>query len=763
MKRLLLIVFFLTGLAHHAQDARWKGYFSYNEIRDLSQSTTSFFAASENALFSKNLATGQIKTSNTVDGLSGQTITAIYHSVSADKTMIGYDNGLIIIINEADGSMLNVVDIINKQLPNNIKRVNHFMEVAGVVYISCDFGIVQYNLPTNGFGDTYFIGNGGAEISVRQTAVLDGYLYAATSDGIRRALLSNPNLIDFAQWSNVAAGDWAGIATVEAELAAVTAFGQLQRWNGSGFVPFASLPMAAVDLRSASGYLLATTADRVYIYNATLVPVVQIDSNLVPEMNAQFTAATMIGSQIIIGTRENGVLVTDLSNPNFFENISPDGPARNNIFSINTESSNLWAVYGTYTDDLNPFPLDTYGISKFNGTSWLNIPYEEVHEPGKEAYDLVRVTVNPQDENNIFVSSYSSGLLEFQDDVLVMQYDQTNSGLESLLDPASPSYISVRVEQSAFDRQGNLWMTNGLIEDPLKVLRTDGNWQSYDMSSILNSFFGTRFSKLVIDKNDTKWMATTTDGVIGFNENGNVFKKITFGSDNGNLPSPNVRALAIDNRNQLWIGTRRGLRVLPSVDRFQNQGQLTANAIIILEDDVAQELLFEQFITDIAVDGANNKWVATADSGVFLLSPNGQETIHRFTSSNSPLPSDTVNDIGINMATGEVFFATNKGMVSFKGTATGASDNLSNVIVYPNPVRPEFNGTVKISGLLDRANIKIADIEGNLVYETISEGGTIEWDTTAFGKYRVASGVYMIFISAEDGGETKVKKVMVIR
>jgi hypothetical protein len=83
--------------------------------------------------------------------------------------------------------------------------------------------------------------------------------------------------------------------------------------------------------------------------------------------------------------------------------------------------------------------------------------------------------------------------------------------------------------------------------------------------------------------------------------------------------------------------------------------------------------------------------------------------------------------------------------------------------VYPNPVRPEYDGTVKISGLLNKATVKITDIEGNLVYETTSEGGTIEWDTTAFGKHKVASGVYMVFISAQDGVETKVKKVMIIR
>jgi hypothetical protein len=155
--------------------------------------------------------------------------------------------------------------------------------------------------------------------------------------------------------------------------------------------------------------------------------------------------------------------------------------------------------------------------------------------------------------------------------------------------------------------------------------------------------------------------------------------------------------------------------------------------------------------------------VGTADSGVFLLSSNGQKTIYHFTTNNSPLPSNTINDIGINSVTGEVYIATTKGMISFKGVATGASDSLNNVYVYPNPVRPEFSGTVKIAGLLDRANIKITDIEGNLVHEAVSEGGTIEWDTTAFGKYKVASGVYMIFISAEDGIETKVKKVMIIR
>jgi ligand-binding sensor domain-containing protein len=182
-----------------------------------------------------------------------------------------------------------------------------------------------------------------------------------------------------------------------------------------------------------------------------------------------------------------------------------------------------------------------------------------------------------------------------------------------------------------------------------------------------------------------------------------------------------------------------------------------------MDDNLAQELLYEQFINVIVVDGANNKWIGTGDSGVFMVSPNGQETKYHFTINNSPLPSNVINDIKINSATGEVFIATDKGMVSFKGIATEANEDLNNAYVYPNPVRPNYSGTVKVAGLIDKANIKITDIEGNLVYETTSTGGTIEWDTTAFGRYKVASGVYMIFISAQDGGETKVKKVMIIR
>ena len=739
----------------------WKGYFSYNTIKDVSESSTRLFAASENALFTKNLTTNELKTINTIDGLSGQTISALYHSETFNKTIVGYENGLLIVINDADGTMLNVVDIINKNIPANIKKVNHFMEYNGIVYIACDFGIVQYKLTTLEFGDTYFIGPNGQEIKVFQTTIYNNEIYAVTQTfGIRKAAITNPNLIDFAQWQVFDTGFWKGIVTIDNQLIGLNTNSRLYKYNGLFFSEFANLGQPGLDIRTSSNNLIVTCASKVVIFNQTLNPIITILNSQITQIPVTFTCATVIGSGIYIGTNENGVVASTISTPFSFEFIMPSGPKRNNMFSINSASSNLWAVYGGYDITYNPFTfigfsLSEFGISKYNETDrWLNIPYSDV----LNAKALVRIAVNPNDENQVYVASYNGGLLKIESDIPTTLYTNSNSTLQGIVPGAD-----FRINSTAYDKSGNLWMTNSRVTNGLHVLKSSGQWQSYNMETILDNFANNDFCKIAIDRNGTKWIASYKNGVIAFNENTNIFKKLSEGIDAGNLPSIDVRAIAVDNRSQVWIGTNKGLRVLSSTGSYNSEDQMKANPIIFIEEGVAKELLFEQFITDIAVNGSNQKWISTADSGVFLFSSNGQETIYHFTTDNSPLPSNTVNDVEINATTGEVFFATNKGLVSFLGTSTKPADNLQSVYVYPNPVRPGFEGTIKVAGLISKANIKITDIEGNLVYETTSEGGTIEWDTTAFGKYKVASGVYMIFIAAEDASETAVKKVMIVR
>ena len=337
----------------------WKGYFSYNEIKDLTESPTTVFAASENALFSKNTTTNLIKTTNTIDGLSGQTISSLYYSSSVNKTIVGYENGLLIVVNEADGSMLKVVDIINKELPPNLKKINYFMEFEGMIYVSCDFGIVQFNLNTMQFGDTYFIGDNGAEIRINQTAIFDGFIYAATTNGIRRGRIANQNLIDFNQWETIAVGSWSNIEVFSGELLAVNTSGFIHKFNAisNSFVGLMGLSQEVLDMRAKENNLIVTTSNAVFVYNSQMALVRQINSSGVMESTLFFTCATQIGDVLFIGTKENGLFTTTISSTTPFENTTPIGPLRNNVFSIQTTSSALWAVFGGYSGDYNP---DTY-------------------------------------------------------------------------------------------------------------------------------------------------------------------------------------------------------------------------------------------------------------------------------------------------------------------------------------------------------------------------------------------------------------------
>lgn len=758
MKNVFLYILLLISIFGHSQDSKlWKGYFSYNAIKDISQSTTQIYGAAENAYFKKNITTNEISTVSTVEGLSGQDITQIYHSEIYKKTLIGHTDGLVIVVNDLDGSMLNVVDILNKpSVPPNKKRINHFMEYNGKVYISTDFGISVYDLNLSEFGDTYFIGSGGSNIEILQTTIYNGFIYAVSNGyGLLKATVANPNLIDFNQWTNVSAGSWISVQATGTELIAVSLNGSIYKLindNPNFITSYSQIPL---DTRYSDGYLVITTQNNIYVYNESLAEVLHITT--IPNITANFTCATIINNKLYIGTRENGVFSTSLGNSTVFENITPNGPDKNKLFAIQSFSNGLWAVYGDYSVYYNPYPLDSFGVSKYDSNnSWIITPYQDLFG----AKSISRIIVNPKNENQVFFSSYYSGLLKFENNVPTTIFNTSNSSLQTITGQVPDD---IRVNGSAFDKEGNLWMTNSLVNKELHVLKTDGQWQGYQLPSLLSPQSNS-YGRLAIDKNGTKWICTNSEGLVGFNEKyGNKCITIKEGQNTGNLPTYDVRAVAVDNKNKLWIGTTEGLRILQNVDNFLTQNTLTANSIIILEDNLAQELLYQQFITDIVVDGANNKWIGTAGAGVFYISSDGQKTFNIFTKENSPLPSNTITDIDINVLTGEVFIATESGMVSFKGTATNGAENFENVIIYPNPVRPEYNGSVFITGLMNKANVKITDIEGNLVHEGISEGGTMIWDTKAFGKYKVASGVYMLFLSSDDGAETKVKKVMIVR
>jgi len=457
-----------------------------------------------------------------------------------------------------------------------------------------------------------------------------------------------------------------------------------------------------------------------------------------------------------MGTTELGMLIVPFGD-NLGTQILPEGPLLNHPFALDASPGQLWVSFGEVDLTFNPFPLSKRGISNFKNDEWLNIPYEEL----LGATDLVNISINPEDTNEVFMSSFQKGLLNINDQIPTILYNENNSPLN--VPPNDPD-SEIRIYGSDFDRENNLWFVQSRVDEGLVKRSPTGQFQLIDISDIIDAEDEIALSEIKISRESYVFFGAVSNGLIGYNPTTHSFNKIGEGIGNGNLPSKDIRALTFDNNNRLWIGTLRGLRVLYSVGSFFESGANTdAQAIIILENGVPQELLFEQSITDIEVDGSNNKWVATATSGVFYFSSNGQETLLRFTADNSPLPSDNVQDIAIDDSTGVVYFATTDGLVAFNGTSTAPKDDLENVYAYPNPVRPNFFGNVTIDGLTKKANVKIIDISGNLVYETTSEGGSVTWDTTAFGKYRVASGVYLVLVSSDDAILTNVIKIMIIR
>ncbi len=765
MTRLVAFLFFVLPtllVAQNYQD-RWTGHFSYVSIKDISEGDNKIFVASENAVFTYDLSSKNIQTLSTIDGLSGEFITAIHYSEDFNILVIGYENGLIDIVKEGETNVLKVVDIKEKQtIAPDKKRINNFNEYNGNLYIATKYGISMFNLNRLEFGDTFFIGDGGTQINIIQTTIQEPYIFAASeANGMRRALVADDNLIDFQNWTTVMNGGFRALESLGGELYACNLSNSVLRFTPSGSATIVqNFSSTILSFKSSNDLLTITTNNSVQAYSPGFLSEAEVRN--VQGFDLALNTGYAFNSNLYLGTEEDGLLVIPFQS-NQPTQVLPNGPIRNRPFSLDAVAGELWVSFGETTVNFNPYPLSRFGVSHLKDTIWNNISYEQLSTAvNGEPTDLMEVTINPANSKEVFMSSFQNGLLKIVDDEPVTLYDDTNSPLDRAR--AGSGDAGIRLYGSEFDKEGNLWFVQSKIDKGLIKLSPEGQFRKVDLSNFMNPSSELALTKLAISRENLVFFGSYFNGVIGYNPNSGAINKIGENAGNGNLPSANVRALAIDAQNRLWIGTLRGLRVVYSPGSFFQEGtRPESQAIIILEDGVPQELLYQQSITDIEVDGSNNKWISTASSGVFYLSADGQETLLRFTKDNSALPTNNVQDIAIDPFTGVVYFATTQGLVAYKGTATAPRENLDKLHAFPNPVRPGFEGNVTIDGLTAQANVKITDITGNLVFETISSGGSVLWDTTAFGKYKVRSGVYLVLVTTEDYAETKVSKIMIIR
>ena len=756
----------------------WETYFSYNSIPSIAEGVNEIYFASYNSIFSYNIFNSQIEKFDTLNELSGDEISAFYHSENNNIIAIGYSSGFLQIINLNSNSIINIYDILNKPtIPADRKKINHFYQNEDDLLISTGYGISVYDINAFEFGDTYYIGDFASMLNISSTIVDENYIYASSPDlGIFRANLES-NLIDFNSWQAIYSGNIYELLINENNILFYDDF-NLMSIKNEEIITLSTLQNEIKNVSINDSKIIIISEDNCIIYNNDLSQILNLFES--ETYMTIFNDGIIKNNKTYIATDEKGVLVIENSN-NSFSFLKPDGPLENNIFSVETLNNHTWVSFGSYSEYFNPYPLKYSGVSSYdeNLESWFNITRDSIPN---QAVNLNNISINPFDNNNVFISSFHGGLIEMDNFNFTELYDNNNSGLETLLTSDS-EYESIRISDIEFDENGDLWVLNSRVDNPLKSFSLDNNsWNSYDFTEIINDGFQDElgFNDIEIDDYGNKWIASLRSGLIGFNnDSGNIRLRKVFSQDQSDMPSSYVKSIAVDNNNHLWIGTVQGLRVLYNTSNFFDASVVTTQKIVILEDGIPRELLEQQYITDIEVDGANNKWVGTIGSGVFYFSPNGQQTIYHFTKENSPLPSNNINDISVNSVNGKVYFATDRGLVSFNTGSSSSSENFSNAFVYPNPVRPEFNTQlekIKIKGLTENVNIKITDIAGNLVAEAQSninsryrnfnleiDGGTAFWNGKNLRNQNVASGVYILMLSDLESYETKILKLMIIR
>ena len=177
-------------------------------------------------------------------------------------------------------------------------------------------------------------------------------------------------------------------------------------------------------------------------------------------------------------------------------------------------------------------------------------------------------------------------------------------------------------------------------------------------------------------------------------------------------------------------------------------------------------LLETEDVQAITVDGANRKWFGTRN-GIFVMSPSAEEQIAKFDVDNSPLFDNNIKALEYNPNSGEVFIASNKGLQSFRTETTGSRiTHSSNVYAFPNPVTPDYDGPIAIKGLARDAEVKITDIDGQLVFQTEALGGQAIWDGRDQTGRLVSGGVYLVFSSSSDAfldPDSFVTKILLVR
>lgn len=451
--------------------------------------------------------------------------------------------------------------------------------------------------------------------------------------------------------------------------------------------------------------------------------------------------------------------------------LSPGGPKYNYFFNMKMHNGRLYTVGGGW------YQMDNYQrpgtIQVMNSNQEWTIYQDDITPAFASSYrDVNAIAIDPLNENHVMVAT-CSGLYEFMNGQFVKNYTQGNTDyFESAASNGSPNYV--RTDGIVYDQQGKLYCLNSGSSTAIIMRDAAGTWSGL-MDNVLidqpnKSMRGIIGS--IIDSRGLLWFVNKHSdhpSFYAFNpQDETIVRFDRFVNQDGSSLGDYVvvNCICEDLNGNIWIGTNMG-------PVYITTNEMSDNSLGVIQykvprndgTDYADYLLAGNEITCMAVDKAGRKWFGTNGNGVYLISADNNTQEQHFTTDNSKLLSNTIESIAINDQTGEVFFGTERGLCSYVSDATQTNTEMTkdNVWAYPNPVTPEYNGLITVTGLTLNADVKILSANGALVAEGRSNGGTFTWDGNDQKGRRVASGVYMVVTATSDGNKGTVCKIAIIR
>lgn len=772
MKTKRIVTILLTLLCSLPMQAqlgvgKWRDCFSYYELHKVLQAGDRIYASAAGGLFYYDLDDLTVNRMNKTTILNDVGISTFAYDQQTKDLVIAYNNANIDIVR--NDKVTNISDIKRNNIGGS-KNINSIRFKDRCAYIACGFGIVVVDLTRNEIKETFYLGEDGTYLGINDIAFTDSLIVAATDNGILYADKDNPYLNINTNWTLDESSLLAGLKVKRLETGSDGQLVALAYTDGSdttvyrenGTMSFA--PLASGNIRNikvSQNKLLVCHQDRISIYDDQYTLLQEVGEIDWMKMDANDAELGSDGT-LWIAHQWAALASIEMSNNMRLNTFYPQGPSSDNSYRLTAYDNELMVSPGGHTTTYSGVYLPA-NVFTFDGEEWKAL--EDPDHLLDGVTDIIEVVVNPRNQKVRLAAAWRSGIVEITDNKVTNLYNETNS--DGALQPyVEGNYSALFTGAIAYDNKGNAWITNSLKQNGLAVLYSNGSWQSFNTHSMVN---GSDLDHIIWDSIRGLKLFWGRANKI-FVHDGESKMAYIDPNNGAKLETSIVNCVVQDHNGNIWIGTNKGIKVVYNLSSiFDNGGEgerspVTCNNILYNENGISEYLMAYESVTTIVVDGANRKWVGTSTGGLYLLSANGLEQIEHFTAANSPLFSDKIVSLAIMPWSGQLFIITDKGLETYRSTATYAfSEPMDDIHAFPNPVRPDYDGPIAIKGFTRNGIVHITDAAGNTVFSTRANGGQAIWNGCTNSGERVASGIYYVFASAEDGSMRSATKIMVIR